>query len=103
MGPKLITESNTQPIMSQHGPCVCFNIRGKENVAFCLQSLHWPKVALPWIQRCQLKQRPPECVFSDIIKKDVTMFQLVVCILVVKKKGNSEFHFPDQSKYWFIQ
>ena len=70
MRPKLIIESNTQPILSQHGPCVCFNFRGRDNdVAFCFQSRHWPKVALPWIQRCRLKQWPPECVLSAIIKE----------------------------------
>ena len=103
MRPKLITESYTQPIMSQHGPCVCFNIRGKNNdVAFCFQSLHWPKVVLPWIQRCQLKQRQPECVFSAIIKKDVTMFQLVVCILLVKRKGMANFIFQIRANTGFF-
>ena len=73
MRPKLITKSNTQPKMSQHGPCVSFNFHGRNNdVAFCFQPRHWPKVALPWIQRSRLKQWPPECVLqfvSAIIKE----------------------------------
>ena len=53
-----------------HGPCASFKFRGKEHDgALCFRSHHWPNVALPWIQRCQLKQWPPESVLSGIIKE----------------------------------
>ena len=53
-----------------HGPCVNMTVENEEyGLAFCFKSYHWPKVALPWIQRCQLEQWPPECVLSAIIKE----------------------------------
>ena len=53
-----------------HGPCKTFNIRGEDtDIAFCFRSHHWPEVALPWIQRCRLKQWPTEYVLSAIIKE----------------------------------
>ena len=54
----------------QHDPCMRFDFCGKDTgVAFFFQSRHWPKVALPWIKRCQLKLWPPEFVLSAIIKE----------------------------------
>ncbi|XP_078336954.1 cyclic GMP-AMP synthase-like receptor 1 [Crassostrea virginica] len=53
----------------QHGPCATINHNGREaDCAYCLRSHHWPNIALPWIQRCQLKNWPPDYVLSSIIK-----------------------------------
>nr|XP_022286728.1 uncharacterized protein LOC111099655 isoform X1 [Crassostrea virginica]XP_022286729.1 uncharacterized protein LOC111099655 isoform X1 [Crassostrea virginica] len=53
----------------QHGPCATFDHHGLEaEYAYCFRSHHWPNLALPWIQRCQLKNWPPEYVLSSIIK-----------------------------------
>ncbi|XP_078337005.1 uncharacterized protein LOC144626588 [Crassostrea virginica] len=53
----------------QHGPCATFNHQGRENdFAYCFRSHHWPDIALPWIQRCQLKNWPPDYVLSSIIR-----------------------------------
>ena len=54
----------------QHGPCQTFNIHGLDiDCAHCFRSHFWPKVALPWIQRCQVKKWPPESVLSTIVKE----------------------------------
>ena len=61
-GAKLLSEP--------HGPCASVKFRGKEHdIALCFRSHHWPNVALPWIQRCRLKQWPPESVLSAILKE----------------------------------
>ena len=52
-----------------HGPCVTSNHQGIESdYAYCFRSHHWPNLSLPWIQRCQLKNWPPDYVLSSIIK-----------------------------------
>ena len=52
----------------QHGHCATFNYQGLEvDYAHCFQSHHWPNGAIPWIQRCQLKKWPPDCVLYSII------------------------------------
>ena len=38
--------------------------------AYCFRSHHWPIVALPWIQRCQLKNWPPESILSAIVQDE---------------------------------
>ena len=54
----------------QHGPCATSTIYEHLDVdfAYCFRSHHWPNVALPWIQRCQLKNWPPESILSGIVK-----------------------------------
>ncbi|XP_078319616.1 uncharacterized protein LOC111099655 [Crassostrea virginica] len=53
----------------QHGPCATVNHDGYEaDYAYCFRSHHWPNVALPWIQRCQIKNWPLDYVLSSIIK-----------------------------------
>ena len=53
----------------QHGPCATITHQGQEaDFAHCFCSNHWPNLALPWIQRCQLKNWPPDYVLSSIIK-----------------------------------
>ena len=54
----------------QHGPCATYTIYERLDVdnAYCFRSHHWPNVALPWIQRCQHKNCPPESVLSAIVK-----------------------------------
>ena len=53
----------------QHGPCATVNHDGYEaDYAYCFRSHHWPNVALPWIQRCQIKNWPPDYVLSSIIR-----------------------------------
>ncbi|XP_078318966.1 uncharacterized protein LOC144620863 [Crassostrea virginica] len=70
---KLCTDINTgTKLLSSepHGPCASFKFRVKEHDgALSFRSHHWPNVALPWIQRCQLKQWPPESVLSAILKE----------------------------------
>ena len=62
-GPKVLSSK-------PHGPCASFKFRGKEHDgALCFRSHHWPNVALPWIQRCQVKQWPSESVLSAILKE----------------------------------
>ena len=55
----------------EHGPCATFTVSGqfKMDRAYCFRCNHWPPVALPWIQRCQLKYWPPESVLSAIVKE----------------------------------
>ena len=55
----------------QHGPCSTYTIAGHFDVdrAYCFRSHHWPNVALPWVQRCQLKNWPPESILSGIVKE----------------------------------
>nr|XP_022289922.1 uncharacterized protein LOC111101641 isoform X2 [Crassostrea virginica] len=54
----------------QHGPCATLNLYGYEaDFAYCFQSRHWPIEALPWIQRCQLKNWPSERVLSAIVNE----------------------------------
>nr|XP_022288648.1 uncharacterized protein LOC111100818 [Crassostrea virginica] len=54
----------------QHGPCATYTLGEKLDVdyAYCFRSHHWPNVALPWIQRCQLKNWPPGTILSGIVK-----------------------------------
>ena len=52
----------------QHGPCATINELVEVDQAHCFRSHHWSNVALPWIQRCQLKNWPPDYVLSSIIK-----------------------------------
>ncbi|XP_078337662.1 uncharacterized protein LOC111100817 [Crassostrea virginica] len=54
----------------QHGPCATINDNKLFDVdhAYCFLSHHWPNVALPWIQRCRLKNWPPESILSGIVK-----------------------------------
>nr|XP_022288208.1 uncharacterized protein LOC111100529 [Crassostrea virginica]XP_022288209.1 uncharacterized protein LOC111100529 [Crassostrea virginica]XP_022288210.1 uncharacterized protein LOC111100529 [Crassostrea virginica]XP_022288211.1 uncharacterized protein LOC111100529 [Crassostrea virginica] len=54
----------------QHGPCATHSINEVLDVdtAYCFRSYHWPNVALPWIQRCQLKNWPPGTILSGIVK-----------------------------------
>lgn len=54
----------------QHGPCSTITFMNQDiDFAFCLRSHHWPNIALPWIQRCQLKKWPPNCVLSSVIQE----------------------------------
>ncbi|XP_062594144.1 uncharacterized protein LOC134255625 isoform X2 [Saccostrea cucullata] len=52
-----------------HGPCAtfCQDNTMEADYAFCLQSHHWPALALPWIQRCQ-QGWLSEAVISDILR-----------------------------------
>nr|XP_022288212.1 uncharacterized protein LOC111100530 [Crassostrea virginica] len=53
----------------QHGPCATDTIHGLDvDHAYCFRSHHWPNVALPWIQRCQLKHWPQGSVLSAIVE-----------------------------------
>ncbi|XP_078337334.1 uncharacterized protein LOC111100821 [Crassostrea virginica] len=54
----------------QHGPCATGTLLESLEVddAYCFQSHHWPNVALPWIQRCQLKNWPPDSILSTIVE-----------------------------------
>jgi hypothetical protein len=53
----------------QHGPCASYVVSEMLECdhAFCLGSHHWPTLALPWIERCQQKQWPPDDVLRDIV------------------------------------
>ncbi|XP_062602209.1 uncharacterized protein LOC134263859 [Saccostrea cucullata] len=52
-----------------HGPCATYVAVDKEaDVAFCVQSQHWPTKALPWIQRCRQQGWLSEVVISDILR-----------------------------------
>ena len=55
----------------EHGPCATYTVSGtlKMDRAYCFRCNHWPCIALPWIQRCQLKHWPPESVLSAIEKE----------------------------------
>ena len=54
----------------QHGPCATYTLNEQIDIdcAYCFWSHHWPNVALPWIQRCQLKNWPPENILSAIVE-----------------------------------
>ena len=53
----------------QHGPCATIHHKGVEaDTAYCFRSHHWPSLALTWIQRCQLKNYPPDYVLFSIIQ-----------------------------------
>ena len=53
----------------QHGPCATDTVHGLDvDHAYCFRSHHWPNVALPWIQRCQHKNWPPESILSAIVE-----------------------------------
>ena len=53
----------------QHGHCATFNYQGLEvDYAHCFRSHYWPNVTLPWIQRYQLRNWPPDYVLSSIMK-----------------------------------
>nr|XP_022288640.1 uncharacterized protein LOC111100815 isoform X2 [Crassostrea virginica] len=54
----------------QYGPCATHTLNELLDVdtAYCFRSHHWPNEALPWIQRCQLKNWPPESILSAIVK-----------------------------------
>ena len=53
----------------QHGPCATYTINELLDVdfAYCFLSHHWPYVALPWIQRCQVKNWSPKIILSGIV------------------------------------
>ncbi|XP_061190190.1 uncharacterized protein LOC133198052 [Saccostrea echinata] len=54
-----------------HGPCSTHSeFQGLEiDYVFCLRSHHWPKNALPWIQRCREQGWPVGNVLSDILRE----------------------------------
>nr|XP_022288206.1 uncharacterized protein LOC111100526 [Crassostrea virginica] len=54
----------------QHGPCATSTMYERLDVdrAYCFRSHHWPNVALPWIQICQLKNWPQGSILSAIVK-----------------------------------
>ena len=54
----------------EHGPCVTVSFSGTDfDHVYCFRSYHWPKEALPWIQRCQLKHWPEDFVLSAIVNE----------------------------------
>jgi hypothetical protein len=39
--------------VTRHGPCANFYCGGQEfDLCICLAAVHWPDIALPWIERC---------------------------------------------------
>ncbi|XP_062596722.1 uncharacterized protein LOC134258196 [Saccostrea cucullata] len=52
-----------------HGPCSKYSLfqEADTGLAFCIQSHHWPKLALPWIERCCERGWPEQNVLDGIL------------------------------------
>ncbi|XP_062599112.1 uncharacterized protein LOC134260585 [Saccostrea cucullata] len=52
-----------------HGPCSTYSMfqEADTDFAFCIQSHHWPKLALPWIERCCERGWPDQNIVDGIL------------------------------------